>query len=159
MSSGLNLYNMEPSKERFKRLRSLVPHPISDDFDIDDIHWVTDQIGITDYEGCSEAVLRGYLTINVAGEIESSAQIQADINPNKGHVKDNLNELVALIDSALSSSPDQKIVVHCAMGMERSPLTVVWYLHKKLGKTLDEAYEMVMTARESTVDRRSSINM
>jgi hypothetical protein len=151
-----------PSKERFshglKRLVEEQGRAITDDFDIDDIHWATDRIGITDYEGCSEAVLRGYFTINVAGEIDSSADVQADINPGSGTVQNDLTELVALMDQVLTDNAQAKIVVHCAMGMERSPLTVVWYLHTKLGKTLDEAYDIVMNARASVVDRRSWIN-
>jgi len=78
-----NRYVFEPSVSRFKRLKHLVGRPISDEFNIDDIHWINNRIGITDYEGCSEAVLKGYVVINVAGELDSSAQIQADINPNK----------------------------------------------------------------------------
>lgn len=153
-----NLWNMEPSKERFKQLKKLVCQPVSEDFDIDEIHWVTDRIGITDYEGCTEAVLRGFFTINVAGEIKSSAEIQADIHPGRGNVRENLDTLATLIETALSWSPQTKVVVHCAMGMERSPLTVAWYLHTKQNKTLDEAYEMCMKTRESTIDRRSWIN-
>ena len=43
-----------PSKERLQDLRRLVERDgrtIPDDFDIDDIHWVTARIGITDFEG------------------------------------------------------------------------------------------------------------
>jgi len=45
------------------------------------------------------------------------------------------------------------------MGMERSPLTVVWYLHKYHDKTIDEAYEMVQDARPVVVDRREWIKL
>jgi len=150
------------SKERFENnLKHLVEREgrtIPDDFNIDEIHWATDRIGITDYEGCSEAVIHGYFTINVAGELDSSADIETDISPGSGTVKDDLTELAALMDQVLKDDDQIKIVVHCAMGMERSPLTVVWYLHTKLGKTLDEAYDIVMNARASVVDRRSWIN-
>ena len=149
------------SKERFNDLRRLVEREgraVPDDFNIDDIHWATDRIGITDYEGCSESVLRGYFTINVAGELASSADIQADVDPGSGTVRETLDGLAALMDKVLKDADDIKVVVHCAMGMERSPLTVVWYLHTKLGKTIDEAYDIVMNARASVVDRRSWIN-
>ena len=158
MSSSVNRFAFEPSSSRFQRLKHLVGRPISDDFNIDDIHWVDDRIGITDYEGCSEAVLKGYVVINVAGELDSSAQIQADINPDKGPVRSDLDQLAALINKILTESDESKVVVHCAMGMERSPLTVVWYLHKHQDKTLEEAYQIVKSARESTVDRRSWID-
>jgi hypothetical protein len=152
-----------PSKERLHYLRHLVERQggiIPEDFDIDAIHWVTDRVGITDFEGCTEAVVRDYFTINVAGELASSAQVQADIDPGSGRVKQDLTELATLINKVLTSDEvnnDTKIVVHCAMGMERSPLTVVWYLHKFQNKTIDEAYAMVKNARPVAVDRRDWI--
>jgi len=151
-------FEFEPSSSRFERLKHLVGRPISDEFNINDIHWVTDRIGITDYEGCTEAILKGYVVINVAGELNSSAQIQADINPDKGPCRSDLDTLAAFINKILTESDDANIVVHCAMGMERSPLTVVWYLHKYQNQTLDEAYQIVKSARESTVDRRNWID-
>jgi len=159
MTNSGNRFSFEPSSSRFKRLKHLVGRPISDGFNIDDIHWVTPRIGITDYEGCSEAVIKGYVVINVAGELDSSAQIQADIDPEKGACRSDLDHLADLINKILTESDDDnKIVVHCAMGMERSPLTVVWYLHKYQNQTLDKAYQIVKSARESTVDRRSWID-
>ena len=154
-----------PSRERLHDFRQLVEREgrsIPDDFDIDDIHWVTDQVGITDFEGCSEAVVRNYFTINVAGELDSSAQVQADIDPGSNRVKKDLTELAALINKVLTddeSTAETKVVVHCAMGMERSPLTVVWYLHKYHDKTIDEAYKMVQDARPVAVDRRDWIDL
>ena len=151
-----------PSKERLYDLRRLVEREgrtIPEDFDIDDIHWVTDRVGITDFEGCSEAVVRNYFTINVAGELDSSAQIQADIDPGSGKVQKELDILIVLMHKALTDNDDTKVVVHCAMGMERSPLTVVWYLHKYHDKTIDEAYKMVQDARPVAVDRRDWINL
>jgi len=160
-----NYYQVHsPSKERIRDLRRLVEREgrtIPNDFDIDDIHWVTDRIGITDFEGCAEAVLNDYFTINVAGELNSSAQVQADINPGSGSVKKDLTKLAALINKVLTNdevNADAKVVVHCAMGMERSPLTVVWYLHRYHDKTIDEAYDMVQNARPVAVDRRDWID-
>jgi len=151
-----------PSRERLDDLRHLVERQgraIPANFDIDDIHWVTDRVGITDFEGCDEAVVNDYFTINVAGELDSTAQIQADINPGSGTVKKNLTKLATLINKVLLKNDDTKVVVHCAMGMERSPLTVVWYLHKYHDKTIDEAYEMAQKARPVVVDRREWIRL
>lgn len=150
-----------PSKERLRDLRRLVEREgrtIPHDFDVDDIHWVTDRVGITDFEGCAESVLNDYFTINVAGELDSSAQIQADIDPGSGKVKQTLNKLATLMNKALTENDDTKVVVHCAMGMERSPLTVVWYLHKYHDLTIDEAYERAQAVRPVVVDRRDWIN-
>ena len=101
-----------------------------------------------------QAVVRGYLVINVAGELNSSAQIQEDINPRSNNVKQTLDKLAKLIDKTMTDDDTTKVVVHCAMGMERSPLTVVWYLHNHQDMSLDEAYKMVQTARPVAVDRR-----
>jgi hypothetical protein len=38
--------------------------------------------------------------------------------------------------------------------MERSVLSVVWYLHADAEMTIDEAYDMVFEARPIAVDRR-----
>ena len=92
--------------------------------------------------------------INVAGELDSSAQVQADINPHSNRVKPVLDRLAKLIDKTMTDDDITKVVVHCAMGMERSPLTVVWYLHSYQDMSLDEAYKMVQAARPVAVDRR-----
>ena len=57
------------SRDRLEWLKRLVEdqgRTVPDNFDIDDIHWVTDRLGITDYEGSAEAVNQGCFVINVA---------------------------------------------------------------------------------------------
>ncbi len=41
----------------------------------------------------------------------------------------------------------RSVLVHCAFGVERSPLTVVWYLMRKHQLTLQEAYDVVCWCR------------
>lgn len=41
----------------------------------------------------------------------------------------------------------QPVLVHCAYGIERSPLTVVWYLMRYHGHNLKTAYDVVLTQR------------
>ena len=146
-----------PSRERVQEMEEWIIEDggsLPDDFDIDSISWVTDRIGITDFEGSVESVDKGYITINVAGELDSPAQIQIAVEPHYGKVKETLDELADLMDNWLSDDDKYKVVVHCAMGIERSPLTVVWYLHKYTGLTLDEAYALVRKARPVAVERR-----
>ena len=45
------------------------------------------------------------------------------------------------------------------MGMERSALCVMWYLHKYRGKTVDQAYEEIQDIRPIVLDRRSWIGI
>lgn len=56
-----------------------------------------------------------------------------------------LNKAIKLIENVLIRG---KVLVHCGAGIERSPLVVAWYLHKKKGVTLDEAYCLIMKKRD-----------
>jgi hypothetical protein len=51
-------------------------------------------------------------------------------------------------------SSGQHVLVHCAFGMERSPLTVLWYLMRYHKMSLDEAYSLLKKKREEVLDRR-----
>jgi protein-tyrosine phosphatase len=64
-----------------------------------------------------------------------------------------LDLAIEAIDFALKKG--KKVLVHCVGGAERSPLTVVWYLHSKKGMTIEEAYNLVMEKRP-LVQRRDS---
>ena len=148
-------YIDSPSRERVQEMEWWIVEDggsVPKDFDIDSISWVTPRIGITDFEGSVESVEKGYTTINVAGELDSPAQIQIAVEPNRGQVRETLDKLADIINEAVKD--DTKVVVHCAMGIERSPLTVVWYLYKYQNLTLDEAYALVRKARPVAVERR-----
>jgi len=62
-----------------------------------------------------------------------------------------LDEFADFVDKLLSEG--RKVLVHCAMGIERSPLAVVWYLHKKKGMSIPEAYAFVKSKRNVVADR------
>ncbi|MDG6918447.1 MAG: dual specificity protein phosphatase family protein [Nitrososphaerota archaeon] len=49
------------------------------------------------------------------------------------------------IDMILDSG--ERVLVHCALGRDRSPLAVAWYLHQKARISLDKAYEIVKSCR------------
>ncbi len=53
------------------------------------------------------------------------------------------------------TTTNNKIVVHCYMGMERSVLSVVWYLTKYKGKSIDEAYFEVASILPIAIDHSS----
>jgi hypothetical protein len=50
-----------------------------------------------------------------------------------------------MIHAALTSNV--RLLVHCAFGIERSPLTVVWYLMRHMFMNLREAYDLVLARR------------
>lgn len=129
---------------------------IPEGFDIDEIHWVKTEnhsIGITDLEGSYVAKDQGHVVINTAGELEddSPADFHFDIHPDSWNINDELDKVVECIHNNI----DKGVVVHCAMGMERSPLSVVWYLKTHDGASIDQAYDLVRQARPIAMDRRS----
>lgn len=63
-----------------------------------------------------------------------------------------LDAVAEVIESQLAS---RVVVVHCGAGIERSPLAVVWFLYKKRGMTLDEAYTLVRSKRPIVQDRQN----
>lgn len=69
-------------------------------------------------------------------------------------IKANLEQLdmIAEIIDILKTKHG-KVLIHCAQGIERSPLSVAWYLYKKKGMTWEEAYTLVAQKRTQTQRR------
>jgi hypothetical protein len=63
-----------------------------------------------------------------------------------------LDTIAALIDAALAR--ELPVLVHCEEGCERAPLTVAWFLMRRRGMSLDEAYELLRRRRPIIKDRR-----
>ena len=145
------------SQERLEWLGDMVPRRIPDGFNPASISWVTEHVGITAVDGVDEAIGYGSFVINVAGEIDNNADLKLPIEPRSGTVLHRLDEIAASMRQAIEDQ-GRDVVVHCAMGMERSVLSVMWYLHKEAGMTLDEAYDTICEARPIAVDRRHWID-
>ena len=145
------------SQERLEWLGDMVPRRIPDGFNPASISWVTEHVGITAVDGVDEAISYGSFVINVAGEIDNDADVKLPIEPRSGTVRECLDEIAGIMRQAIEDQ-ERDVVVHCAMGMERSVLSVMWYLHKESGMTLDEAYDIICEARPIAVDRRHWID-
>ena len=122
-------YNASSSRERIAYdMKPYLERPVPDDFDPDEISWVTPNLGITDWEGAEEAHLSGCYVINVAPELEKVTEEFENITIK---FEIGLGLRIALercanhIQNKLTEDPDTRIVVHCAMGMERAPLAIV----------------------------------
>jgi predicted protein tyrosine phosphatase len=63
-----------------------------------------------------------------------------------------LNTVLEIIDYYLNKG--ERVLVHCAMGSERSPLVVAKYLEKYKGMSLDDAYALLKAKRPQVADRR-----
>ena len=144
------LYDNDRNSTRYRLKTDLAPHlerPIPDDFDPDDISWVTDRLGITDWEGALEASLTGCYVINVAPELRHQKENDITLPLSGGNIRPALDRIANVIHNKLNESPDTKVVIHCAMGMERAPLAAIWYLHKYKRLQLAAAHDLVVAAR------------
>lgn len=128
------------------------------DFDPADISWITDRIGITCKEGAEIAFNSGYIVINVASELPNNGHAKLVVEPGSGMVRWQLDGVADLMHTYFTST-NKEVVVHCAMGMERSVLAVVWYLNKYLRMTIDDAYKLIKDKRPIAVDRRGWIGI
>lgn len=67
-------------------------------------------------------------------------------------MKAKLDECAAYIDTELALCHD--VLVHCSAGMERSPLTIAWWMVKTgVVQSIQEAYKILMIARPIVQDR------
>ena len=121
-------------------------------FDPKIISWVTDRIAITSRQGVAQALSDGHFVINTAEEINNDAHVKKAVKPGSGTVLHVLNAILNVIDNVLYTT-NQKVVVHCAMGMERSVLSVVWYLANTNGMTLESALNLVQSKRPIAMNR------
>ena len=151
-----NKYNGTRSRERLTgALAGILERP-APDFDPDEISWVTPNIGITDFEGTVEAQLTGCFVINVADELTGNPYDNMDIpfNGNEIELRSQMNKFADVVNNKITEDPECRVVVHCAMGMERAPLAVVGYLTKYQNMTIDDAYELIVSKRPIVCDRR-----
>ena len=147
------------SRDRIQFLKHMVGNPVPDNFDPHEISWALPNLGVTWSEGAEEALDRGHFVINVAGELMNDATVKMPIEPwgksSKPTVLPMLESIVNMMEMAMAT--EQKVVVHCSMGMERSVLATVWYLVRHKGMDLDNAYSFVRSVRPIATDRREWI--
>ena len=134
----------------------------------EEVSWITPVLGITGYEGIEDierfqyGVGNDYI-INTAGEINNQADVKIPVEPSMGarQTLKRVDMIADIIHEQLYSferlPSEYKVIVHCAMGMERSVLAVAWYLQKYENYTLDSAYERIHEIRPIACDRSSWI--
>jgi hypothetical protein len=134
----------------------------------DEVSWITPVLGITGYQGVEDierfqyGVSKDYI-INTAGEINNRADVKIPVEPAMG-AKQTLKRVDMIADiiheqlySFKRLPSEYKVIVHCAMGMERSVLAVAWYLQKYENHTLESAYRKIHDIRPVACDRSSWI--
>ena len=143
------------SNNRVSLLKRQSSFEVTEDFDADELSWVLPRVAVTDWEGALAAKRLNHYVINVAGEINSDANAKIPVEPELGidQTRKTVEHVADLVDHVLQET-DRKVVVHSAMGMERSVLCIVRYLRKYLGISIDQAYQQIGTLRPIAADRR-----
>ena len=129
-----------------------LPETVYNTFNPAGISWVEERIGITAKDGVPQALAEGHFVINVADEIYNDAQVKIPVEVGTGMVLHRLNEIADVMEKIFSTT-NQKVVVHCAMGMERSVLAVVYFMASKWRMQLQQALKHVQSKRPIAVDR------
>jgi len=109
---------------------------------------------------------KGYFIINTAGEINGDEDVKIPVEHAMGTERtlqrvDAIADIIHdMITSYKAMTTDYKVIVHCAMGMERSVLAVAWYLQKYTQyASLDSAYAHIRAVRPIACDRTGWIGM
>ena len=138
-----------------------------------EISWITPVLGVSGYDALyqgydgrelrKDLVARNTYIINTAGEINGREDIKIPVEPSMGAERTLARvDMIADIINEMTSgykylNSEYRIVVHCAMGMERSVLATAWYMQKYLNYTLDSAYQKIREIRPIALDRSSWI--
>ena len=116
------------------------------------ISWVAERIGITAEDGVAQALADGHFVINTAKEIHNDAQVKMEVEPGSGTVLNTLNSIAELTTRVLSTT-NQKVVFHCAMGMERSGLACLWFMASQWRMRIDQSLQQIKKHRPIALDR------
>lgn len=73
-----------------------------------------------------------------------SANLSADV--------ERLEAIAEKVDGILNCG--RGVLIHCGTGVERAPLAAAWFLYRRRGMSLDDAYELIRSARPFIADRR-----
>lgn len=122
------------------------------------VSWVAERLGVTAEDGVEQALADGHFVINTADEITSNAQVKMAIEPGSGMVLNTLNAIAELTTRVLSTT-NQKVVFHCAMGMERSVLACVWFMASQWRMRIDQSFQQVKKHRPIALDRTDWITL
>ena len=147
------------SRERLTWLNriSRTQELVENGFDPEELSFAHPRIAITCWEGAVRVVgQQGYFVINVADELNTPCDVKMPVNPRDGvsATRRQLDRITSVIEEELGGPEGTKVIVHCAMGIERSALAVAWFLRSRLGYgSLTAAYDAISAARPIVADR------
>ena len=151
---------LETSHDRLQIIgpKCKFPADVVKDFNPAIISWVAERLGITAEDGVAQALADGHFVINTAKEIHNDAQIKMQVEPGSGTVLNTLNAISEVVTNVLTTT-NQKVVFHCAMGMERSVLACIWFMASQWRMRIDQSYQQIKKHRPIALDRTDWITL
>jgi hypothetical protein len=92
------------------------------------------------------------IIISVLADVPAGEPARSIQMPFLANGRASLDSTAAVIDAALAL--DQRVLVHCEEGSERAPLVVAWFLNRRRGMSVDDAYKLMSAKRPIIRDRR-----
>ena len=123
-------------------------------FEPSELSEIVNGLFITSRDGVDAARVAGHFIINVTqkGELDTYYDAQIAIYPDERTNIIRLKTLAMLIRELRAAN--RPVTVHCSMGIERSALTVAYYLLTEMDMSLDQAYATIVEHRPIAFDRR-----
>jgi hypothetical protein len=148
----------EASRDRLKIIgpKCGFPEDVITTFNPAIISWIAERLGITAEDGVDQALADGHFVINTASEIDNDAQIKMAVEPGSGTVLHTLNAISEVVNNVLATT-NQKVVFHCAMGMERSVLACIWFMASRWRMPIGKSYRQIKENRPIALDRSNWI--
>ncbi|HXD91041.1 MAG TPA: dual specificity protein phosphatase [Candidatus Binataceae bacterium] len=92
------------------------------------------------------------IIISVLADVPAGEPARSIQMPFLANGRASLDSTAALIDAALALN--QRVLVHCEEGSERAPLVIAWFLNRRCGMSIDDAYKLLIAKRPIIRDRR-----
>ncbi len=118
---------------------------------VDDIDWLHRKYGVTAVLNLQTEEDFAYWGIDWPCLVEAYRRRRMEFRRvpvrdfDREHLRERLPECVRVLDHLIRAG--HKVYVHCSAGMNRSPSSVIAYLHWCRGLSFDEALEHVLTRR------------
>jgi hypothetical protein len=110
------------------------------------MEWIDDKVAVG---GRLDAFLLGRLRTNA---IDLIIDARVFFDKDYGDKQPLLDKIKRAVDALiLLTEREQKVLVRCNRGRDRSPFMAMIYISKKYGKSYREAYELVKEKRPRTV--------
>lgn len=92
------------------------------------------------------------IIISVLADVPAGEPARSIQMPFLANGRASLDSTAAVIDAALALN--QRVLVHCEEGSERAPLAIAWFLNRRCGMSIDDAYKLLIAKRPIIRDRR-----